>query len=55
MAETLNLPNASNETHIQLDLAALFQENTVAKVLAAAEAYLEDNVSYTESHCIHPL
>lgn len=42
--ETLASLGASNTTLIRSDLALLFQENTLAKLLGAAEAYLENNV-----------
>lgn len=47
--ETLASLDASNTTPIRSNLAPLFQENTLAKLLGAAEVYLENNVCSTVS------
>lgn len=44
VTETLPSLDTSNATLIRSNLAPLFQENTLAKILGAAEAYLENNV-----------
>ena len=42
--ETVASLDASDKTPIRSNLAPLFQENILAKILGAAEAYLENNV-----------